>query len=147
MHLVRIVTTPKELAACFRIRRVVFIEEQGVPEADELDDRDPECVHFLALASPQSPVEEAYGTARLLETDQGGAKAQRVAVLEEARGQGAGRALMEAMEDEARRRGFPELLLAAQLSAIPFYEKLGYAAYGDVFDDAGIPHRMMKKSL
>lgn len=144
---VRIVETGDELAACLEIRREVFIEEQGVSEEDELDDRDLECVHFLALPVPQSPLSEALGTARLLESDDGCAKAQRVAVLRRARGQNVGHALMSALEAEARRRGFAEVGLAAQLSAIPFYQRLGYEPYGDVFDDAGIPHRSMKKRL
>lgn len=144
---VRIIESGPDFAACLRIRRQVFIEEQGVPEADELDDRDPECVHFLALPSEESPVSEALGTARLLETDDGHAKAQRVAVLREARGRQVGRLLMDALEREAGRRGFTEVLLAAQRSAIPFYERLGYEAYGEEFDDAGIPHRMMRKPL
>ena len=48
---------------------------------------------------------------------------------------------------EAKRRGHERVILGAQLTAIPFYEKLGYAAYGPEFDDAGIPHRMMEKPL
>ena len=77
----------------------------------------------------------------------GKAKAQRVAVKPSARGHGVGRALMTALEEEARRRGFAEVILGAQLSAVSFYLPLGYEAYGDVFDDAGIPHRMMKKRV
>ncbi|MCB1093402.1 MAG: GNAT family N-acetyltransferase, partial [Verrucomicrobiae bacterium] len=45
-----------------RIRRIVFIEEQGVSEALEIDGRDPECVHALARDGSG----EVIGTARLL---------------------------------------------------------------------------------
>lgn len=125
----------------------MFIEEQGVPEHDEIDDKDPVCVHFLALPDAASPLGDAYGTARLFPTPEGKAKAQRVAVQKSARGHGVGRALMAALEDEARARGFNEVVLGAQLSAVSFYLPLGYEPYGGVFDDAGIPHRMMKKRL
>lgn len=143
---VRIVKTQAELLRCLELRREVFIDEQRVPEEEEIDDKDDACVHFLALPSEGSPLFEAFGTARLLPAE-GKAKAQRVAVRKVARRSGVGRAIMDALEEEARRRGFSEVVLGAQLSAIPFYERLGYEAYGEVFDDAGIPHRMMKKPL
>lgn len=105
------------------------------------------CVHFLALPDASSALSDAYGTARLYVTPDGRAKAQRVAVANSARGHGVGRALMAALEEEARARGFREVVLGAQLSAVSFYQPLGYEAYGEVFDDAGIPHRMMKKTI
>lgn len=146
MH-VRRVSTPEEMEAALRIRRVVFIEEQGVPEADELDDLDLACRHFLATPTQESRPAEAIGTARLLFIDEDTAKAQRVAVLAEHRRQGVGAALMFALEGEAARAGRSALLLASQLSAAPFYERLGYLRYGDVFVDAGIDHVMMRKAV
>jgi len=86
------------------------------------------------------------GTARLRVVE-GLAKAERVAVLERFRGAGVGAALMRALEGEARRRGLDQMVLHAQVRVIPFYERLGYAAHGPVFDDAGIPHRAMRKRL
>jgi predicted GNAT family N-acyltransferase len=142
--LIRTTKTKAELLACLALRRRVFIEEQGVPEADELDALDPVCAHFLAWEANGGP---AVGTARLWITPEGTAKAQRVAVLPFARGEGIGAALMAAVEEEARRRGHKELVLGAQLSAVPFYERLGYEGYGEVFDDAGIPHWMMRRAL
>lgn len=116
-------------------------------EADELDELDDVCLHFLALPCEGASLDEAYGTARLWPQPDGIAKAQRVAVRASARGRGVGRALMVALEEEARRRGFREVVLGAQLSALPFYVALEYSPYGEVFDDAGIPHRMMRKRL
>ncbi|HEY7268786.1 MAG TPA: GNAT family N-acetyltransferase, partial [Dehalococcoidia bacterium] len=71
----------------------------------------------------------------------------RVAVLAEHRRQGAGRALMLALQDEARRRDYPGITLAAQLHALKFYEELGYIARGEIFLDAGIEHRWMDMNL
>jgi len=45
--------------------------------------------------------------------------------------------------EEGKKRGFDTMILAAQLQAMPFYEKAGFTAEGEVFDDAGIPHRNM----
>ena len=135
------------MAACLRIRRTVFIEEQGVPEREELDELDADCRHFLATPAVTSRPEEAIGTARLLFIDEDTAKAQRVSVLAEQRGRGVGAALMFALEGEAARAGRRSMILASQLSAAPFYERLGYVRYGEQFVDAGIDHVMMRKAV
>jgi ElaA protein len=141
MH-VRLATSPADRAACLALRRAVFIEEQGVPEALELDGEDDLCVHVLALDDDG----RAIGTARLQRTD-AGAKVQRVAVAADRRRQGVGRRIMAVVEDEARRGGVGRVVLSSQVSAIPFYERLGYVASGPVYDDAGIPHRDMHRDL
>lgn len=146
MH-VRRATHADEIAACLHIRRVVFIDEQKVPEQDELDDLDPVCRHFLATPDKASPPMDAIGTARILFLDADTAKAQRVAVLKEHRRGGVGAALMFALEGEAARAGRSTVLLSSQLVAVPFYETLGYEAYGEVFLDAGIEHKMMRKQV
>jgi predicted GNAT family N-acyltransferase len=141
-----------ELRRCLEIRRIVFVEEQGVPKNLEMDELEPECTHFLAwsdlsLSDDPHKLERAVGTARLWVEPGGVAKAQRVAVLAGARGLGVGRMLMSALEEETRAQGISTLVLGAQISAQPFYETIGYLAYGDEFDDAGIPHRMMRRNL
>ena len=136
-----------EWERCLEIRRRVFIDEQGVSEELELDGRETDCLHFLVFREPSDATALALGTARLWIDASGAAKAQRVAVLAEARRSGAGRALMREVENAARRRGHSKLLLGAQREAIPFYEQLGYRPFGDEFDDAGIPHRMMELVL
>lgn len=140
MEIAARVASPEELPRCLAIRREVFIEEQAVPEDEEVDGRDGEALHFLAFAGG-----EPVGTARLRITADGHAKAERVAVRAPWRGRGAGHAVMSALEAEALRRGHREVLLSAQVQVIPFYEARGYAAYGPEFMDAGIPHRRMKK--
>jgi len=133
---------PDELDRCLALRREVFVEEQGVSVAEEMDGLDAECTHFLALAGG-----DVVGTARLRVTDDGHAKAERVAVRRSVRRSGAGRALMRALEDETRGRGRRELVLNAQLPVIAFYERLGYRVEGAEFLEAGIPHRAMRKPL
>jgi len=130
-----------ELDACIEIRREVFVVGQNVPLELEVDGLDPDLTHFVAWSGGV-----LLGTARMMECD-GYAKAQRVAVLASARGQGIGAALMEALEHEARRRGFDVVRLGAQCTVIEFYERIGYSAYGPVFLDAGIDHREMSKTL
>ena len=84
----------------------------------------------------------------LLEYPRGGnAHVGRVAVLAAHRWRGFGSAIMAALHYLAREHGFAGITLAAQLHAIPFYEKLGYVVRGEVFLDAGIEHRGMDVEL
>lgn len=127
-----------DLVTCRRLRRIVFIDEQGVSEADEIDDRDGEAIHLLATDGGR-PV----GTARLLIEGETG-KIGRVCVLQEARGTGLGAALIRAGVERLRQvPGVAKVKLGAQVHALGFYERLGFAAYGPVYDDAGIDHRDM----
>lgn len=144
--LVRVAISPEDRAACLAIRRTVFVEEQRVPEEEELDAHEDEATHFVAVDDGSESV-RAVGTARLWVSPEGLAKAQRVAVLADVRGRGFGVALMAALEAEARRRGHETLHLSAQVNALPFYERLGFEAFGEHFWDAGILHRKMQKPL
>ncbi|PAU97179.1 GNAT family N-acetyltransferase [Paracoccus salipaludis] len=135
------ITVTDDFPACAAIRRRVFIEEQNVPEELELDELDATAVHLLAVQDGR-PV----GTARLLIEGES-AKIGRVAVLPEMRGTRAGAALMRAALDELRARGVTKAKLGAQTHAIGFYEKLGFTVHGPEYDDAGIPHRDMSRSL
>lgn len=119
---------------CSHIRRVVFIQEQGVDESEELDALDPACTHFL-IRDGQIPC----GTARLLPDGHIG----RVAILETHRGLGLGARLMIYVIEHARAQHFTECALSAQTHATGFYEQLGFVAHGEVYMDAGIPHRDM----
>ncbi|MDA7427819.1 GNAT family N-acetyltransferase [Primorskyibacter aestuariivivens] len=136
------ITRTDDLDTCLALRFAVFVEEQGVPAEIERDAYDEVATHLLATREG-TPL----GTARILPNGEIG-KIGRVCVLREARGQGLGAALIEAALAEMRKDGrFSKAVLGAQITAIPFYEKLGFAAYGEDFDDAGIPHRMMERAL
>ena len=132
----------RDIATCQRLRRVVFIEEQGVSEADEVDGLDDSAIHLLAFDG-----EVPLGTARLLVKGATG-KIGRVCVLPQARGTGLGAALIGAALEELRRvPGVTEAYLGSQSHATGFYEKLGFVVEGEEFQDAGIPHRHMRRAL
>lgn len=132
----------QDLEACHLLRRVVFIEEQGVSEAEELDDRDDGAIHLLARQNGK-PVASAR---LLLDGDIG--KIGRVCVLKDMRGTGLGQQLMmKALEELSRQPDITTAKLGAQCHALGFYEKLGFTAYGPIYDDAGIPHQDMKITL
>jgi len=130
-----------DLASCRDLRHRVFVVEQGVPEALEVDGLDASCVHFAA-----SHAGIVVATARLRIVD-GRPKAERVAVAPEWRRRGLGGALMRALEACATAGGFSELRLSSQASAFAFYQRLGYRALGAPFVEAGIEHVRMHKRL
>ena len=130
-----------DLDTCRALRRTVFIDEQGVTEAEEWDGLDDQALHVLGWLDG-TPV----GTARVfIEGDTG--KIGRVCVLAQARGTGAGAAIMCGAVEALRGRGVAKAKLSSQTHAIPFYEKLGFVAYGPEYPDAGIPHRDMVLEL
>ncbi|MEM1237206.1 MAG: GNAT family N-acetyltransferase [Pseudomonadota bacterium] len=135
------VAETRNVTACQAMRRAVFIHEQGVSPEDELDGKDAEATHLLASLNGY-PV----GAARILNMGTT-VKIGRVCVLKDHRGKGFGEAIIEGCHASARRMGATRAILGAQLSALSFYERIGYRAYGAVFDDAGIDHRMMEISL
>ena len=71
----------------------------------------------------------------------------QMAVRPDRQGTGLGRRLVRALEDELGRRGFTRVHLHARAPVVPFYERLGYAVYGEPFSEVGIPHRHMRKRL
>lgn len=138
---VKIVQHPKDLEDAYYVRRTVFIHEQNVPEEEEIDQHEDEAVHFV-LYQEHSPV----GAGRFRVVD-GYGKVERICVLKETRKTGAGKKIMLAIEDYARKKGMTKLKLNAQTHAVPFYEGLGYQTVSDEFMDAGIPHKTMIKSI
>lgn len=136
------ITRTDDIETCLKLRFEVFVDEQGVPADIERDAYDEIAIHLLAIKDG-----EALGTARILPNGDIG-KIGRVCVVSKARGTGLGKALIEAALEAMRADGrFTKAALGSQTYAIPFYEKLGFAAYGEEFDDAGIPHRMMERML
>lgn len=132
----------RDIATCRALRRKVFIEEQGVSETDEVDNRDEEAIHLLATRDGNP-----LGSARLL-IHGDTVKIGRVCVLPEARGTGLGAALMQAAIAESRKHpGIAKAKLGAQTHALGFYERFGFTAFGPEYLDAGIPHRDMVLAL
>ncbi|MGP4012187.1 GNAT family N-acetyltransferase [Streptomyces sp. 4N124] len=151
-YVVRVAEDPGDREVCFGVRKEVFVVEQGVPEDLEYDAYDAVAVHVLAVREDGTPL----GAGRLLCGEEAAAKnggdpsvgsLGRLAVTKAARGLGVGAALVRAIEEAARARGLRAVDLHAQTQAMGFYERLGYAAYGPEFLDAGMPHRAMRRTV
>ncbi|MCP4346141.1 MAG: GNAT family N-acetyltransferase [Desulfobacterales bacterium] len=121
----------------FSIRQIVFIEEQNVPEEEEIDEFDPISVHVLAKTGDQY-----IGTGRVLPDGHIG----RIAVLKDYRGRNIGSEIMLKLIGIAETMDIEQIELSAQVQAMEFYKKLGFHEIGHVYMEAGIEHiRMVKK--
>ncbi|AJC96556.1 GNAT family N-acetyltransferase [Staphylococcus hyicus] len=140
--MIKKVESEKEYQDVLSIRMTVFVDEQNVPKEEEIDEFEHISTHFIAYDDNGM----ALATARYRIVDSI-VKVERVAVLKDARGLGVGKQLMLFLENDALQQGYTQFKLGAQTHAIPFYEALGYTAYGDQFLDAGIPHYFMKKQV
>ena len=131
----------EELAALIGLRHAVFCDEQGVPVREELDGRDDESLHLVAVSGT-----ELLATCRLLFV---GPTVQfsRLAVRASARRRGIATALLELADEEARAGGARRMVLHAQTYARSLYETAGYEPRGRVFMEAGIEHVAMEKYL
>ena len=129
---------PEDLAALLALRHEVFVVGQGVPADLERDELDAVADHAVAERDGR-----VVGTGRLLPDGTIG----RLAVAPALRGQGIGAEVLARLEDRARERGLPAVELHAQLHARGFYDKAGYASYGEVYVEAGIDHVSMRKQL
>lgn len=135
--IVRLAEEP-DLPAVFALRYEVFVLGQGVPEELERDELDAVSDHAVALLDG-----EVVGTGRLLPDGTIG----RMAVTESRRGRGIGAAVLAVLEQQARERGYAAVSLHAQLHAVEFYARAGYVPVTDVYLEAGIEHRSMKKEI
>lgn len=138
----RLVRGEEDRRAAYRIRRVVFVDEQQVPEDIELDEYDADADHVLLLLDG-----EPVATARLVVRPDGVGVVGRVAVLGEHRGTGLGDAVMDAIEARAAERGLRAIELHAQTYVRGFYERRGYHAFGEEYWEAGIRHISMRRDL
>ncbi|MHC1777331.1 MAG: GNAT family N-acetyltransferase [Lentimicrobium sp.] len=120
-----------------KIRYSVFVEEQKVPEELEYDEYETVCLHYLAFIG-----DVAIGTCRWRHTSKG-IKLERFAVLPEHRGKGFGDLLVQQVLKDVLMEG-KAIYLHAQEQVAGFYEKLGFRAYGERFEEAGIGHYLMK---
>ncbi|MGI9492715.1 MAG: GNAT family N-acetyltransferase [Geminicoccaceae bacterium] len=136
------ITDDHDLDQAYQLRRTVFMDEQGVSEEAEFDGLDDQCEHLLAKIGGR-----AVGSLRIRPIDDKIAKIERVVVLKSERGRQIGANLMKAALEQVCELGLRTVRLHAQTQAISFYAKLGFVAYGDIFDEDGIPHIAMQNDV
>jgi predicted GNAT family N-acyltransferase len=133
----KIVTSLDDLLKTYMVRGIVFMEEQRISYAMEVDEDEHAALHILGEIDGE-PVAAARVRYRA-----GYAKLERIAVRQEWRGRGVGSALTRFMIQTAKTHGYTTFKLHAQTYAKGLYEKLGFVAVGDPFMEAGIEHCLM----
>ena len=118
--------------ALMYVRRIVFIDEQCVPEELEWDEFDAISWHLLVADTGGNPI----ATGRL----QPDGKITRIAVVPEWRRRGVADAMLTHLKQLATENGISRLFMHAQTSAIELYLRHGFSTAGSEFDEAGIPH-------
>lgn len=137
----RIVSYGRLPEEAVRIRKEVFMQEQGFQE--EFDEIDGHAFHLVLFCDGDPAAVLRFWKVR----PEDGWGIGRLAVRKEYRGKGLGAELLAAAGEEIRKAGGRTVRLHAQRQAQPFYEKQGYAAYGETDFDEGCPHVWMKKNL
>jgi len=128
--------------ALAKIRYAVFVEEHKIPPEIERDDMDAVSVHAIARDANGNVI----GTGRLI-LQSPLPRIGRMAVVKPWRRAGVGAAILELLCQDARQRGFGEVMLHAQTHTTPFYFKRGFLSHGPEFAEAGIPHQEMRKKI
>ena len=141
--LVRFASSTEDRDAAYALRKAVFEQEQQLPRVLDRDALDFSADHVVAFDSEGRCV----GTCRMVRTDSRTCQLGRFAVAPDQRRRGVAAAMMSALERMARLRGISELAVASQLGSEPFFRDSGYARAGEVFQDSGVPHVMMRKNL
>ena len=142
-YLVRFASSVQDLDAGYALRRDVFETEQNIPRPLDRDPYDYSADHVVAFDAQGRCV----GTGRIVRMDARTAQVGRMAVARDARKNGVGALVLEALERMAAMRGLSDLVVASQLPAEAFYRNRGFVRQGEPFLDQGVPHVMMKKTL
>ena len=132
---VRVIESAVDLNQALEIRARVFIQERAcLPNWSAMPTT--RAAPICSRRSVRNPSRRRATGRRPRDTSSSAS-----AVLREHRGRGIGSALVRylcaAVPGEA-------IYLHAQLSALPFWERLGFMAEGEPFEEAGIEHRAMR---
>jgi ribosomal protein S18 acetylase RimI-like enzyme len=129
---------PEELELRFRVLR----EPLGFPRSAVVFPFEAQSLHLVARQGGT-----VVGCVLFNPEDAHGGRLFQMAVTPSLQGRGLGARLVIALEEELRRRDFTHVHLHARASVVPFYERLGYAVYGEPYTEVNIPHRNMRKTL
>ncbi len=133
-----------ELVEAFRIRKEVFVEEQGVFSESDRDEQDDRSVHLVARVN-----DELVGTVRMYpdEHEHGHWLGGRLAVRKAFRSARVGELLVQEAVKQVKRRGCVRFTAYIQEKNVPFFRKLGWKALGFPVIHCGRPHQRMEADL
>ncbi len=129
--------------AYYALRYNVLREPWDQPRGSEILADEPSAIHIMAVEADQ-----VLGVARMHESEAHQGQVRCVAVATDQQGKGIGKAIMQALEKQAIKSGWHEIVLEARENAVPFYKSLGYEIEKESYLLFGeIQHYRMKKAL
>jgi radical SAM protein (TIGR04043 family)/putative N-acetyltransferase (TIGR04045 family) len=136
--------TQAEEQAAFTIRRKVFVKEQRLFPASDIDDNDPRSIHLVAVRD-----DEVVGTVRVypVQDSPGHWIGGRLAVIRRERASGAGELLVQEAMRTVKRLDCARFTATIQERNVIWFEKLGWRREGGLFDLLGKPHQIMQADL
>lgn len=142
LRIALIAPTGPDYTAARHLRYEVLRRPLGMSEGTERFAYEDDALHFVAVAAA-----EVVGCVMFHPQGADTGRLMQMAVAPVWQGRGVGRLLVHALERDVVRRGIAEVTLHARAHAVGFYEKLGYASYGEPYVEVGIAHRSMRKRL
>lgn len=131
-----------EYAQMVRLRNEVLRRPLGLQINPEELEREKEDILIGAFDD-----ERLLACCMLTKVDQATVKLRQMAVHNSLQGKGVGASMMNFAENVARDHGYRNMVMNARKTALGFYEKLGYSAVGEEFEEVTIPHYRMQKQL
>ena len=121
-------------AGAYSVRIEGMNRQHHISLRDEFDDRDCDGTKYIILLDDGYPV----GTCRFYEVGPGQAEISRVVILPEYRGKQLGARVIREAEKWIAELGFRSIDVESRVTAVGFYEKLGYAVVDDTVIKSGI---------
>lgn len=134
---------PWQRAASLYVRMAVFVLERGLDRTVEFDQNDGHGVTYATIWLDGQPV----ATGRFLREDETTGRLTRIATLAPFRGQGFGTQIVMALERYAQNQRIRHLQIHAEVTAVPFYTRLGYQTASPTYLEDGVPCRKMVREL
>ena len=135
--------TDAEWKAYYALRFNVLREPWNQPLGSEVLADEDQAIHAIAVED-----NEVLGVARMHESAEKQGQVRCVATATAAQGKGIGKAIMAYLEDQAKAKGWTEIVLEARENAVPFYQRIGYTIIAESYLLFGeIQHYRMKKAL
>ena len=138
----KLVTNDIEMRGALKVRKRVFVEEQGISETIELDGNEPQALYIVVKDK-----QRVIGTARIRFTANRQVKLERMAILKPLRGAGIGKGIISFLNEELQKMEVERIVLHAQYPVIDFYRSCGFEETGLPFWEAGIKHIKMERKL
>ena len=126
------------------LRYKILLEPLGLKFLDSFR---PEEAKYLHIGCIEMLDNKLVGGLILAPVDDDTIRLMQVAVDTVYQGEGVGRELVAYAEKRAKKAGYSKIIMHAMLFVVGFYEKMGYKAEGEPFDEQGITFMKMVKKL